>query len=425
MADPATSKTLCHHCGIACGPGSPRLEDKQFCCEGCKMVYKLLSDHGLRGYYSYNKNPGLNRRSSVREDKFAFLDEEKTAATLLTFQSATESHIRFYLPQIHCSSCLYLLENLRRLDRGILSSRVDFAGRQAFVAFDPRLISLRKVADLLTTIGYEPCISLKDLAGGQPLASREKLYRLGIAGFCFGNIMLLSFPEYLGLSAADTGFRTVFRWTALALSLPVIGYAAQPFFLSAWSAIRKRFLNIDAPIVFALLVTFLRSGYEVLTATGSGYFDSLAGIVFFMLAGRYLQDRTQRRLAFDRDYTAYFPVAVTVIQQGGPVSRTLPEIRNGDTLLIHSGELIPADGIITKGAAAIDYSFVTGESFPVPKETGEMVYAGGRQSDGAIEVLVIREVAQSYLTQLWERQEFRQNMPAEQPGSFTNRLSRS
>jgi P-type Cu+ transporter len=388
------------------------------------MVYTLLNGHGLKDYYRYNDRPGINRRPPVREDKFAFLDEERIASRLISFRSETETHVQFYLPQIHCSSCLYLLENLRRLCGGILSCRVDFAARQAFMVFDPARITLREVAQLLATIGYEPYLSLEDLGGKRPGPVRTKVYQLGIAGFCFGNIMLLSFPEYLGLGMTEAPLRGLFRLLNLGLALPVLLFSAQPFFVSAWKSLRQRYLNIDAPIALAVLVTFVRSTYEVLSATGSGYFDSMSGIVFFMLAGRMLQDRTYRQLSFERDYTAYFPIAVTVVQENKIMSKTLPEIQYGDTLLIHPGELIPADAILTRGQASIDYSFVTGESLPVPKETGEVLYAGGRQTGAAIEVLVIKEVAHSYLTQLWEREEFRQKAATASGVSFVTLLSR-
>jgi len=147
-----TMAITCDHCREPCVAGALRLEDKLFCREGCKMVYTLLNGHGLKDYYQYNERPGINRRAPVRDDKFAFLDEERIASRLISFRSDTETHIQFYLPQIHCSSCLYLLENLRRLHSGILSCRVDFAARQAFIVFDQTRITLREVAVLLAIL---------------------------------------------------------------------------------------------------------------------------------------------------------------------------------------------------------------------------------------------------------------------------------
>ena len=133
------------------------------------------------------------------------------------------------------------------------------------------------------------------------------IYQLGVAGFCFGNIMLMSFPEYLGVDASDAGIRGIFRWMNFVLAIPVFLYSALPFYLSSWKSLKHKFLNIDAPIALAIIITFIRSAYEVLSGTGGGYFDSMTGIVFFMLAGRILQDKTYRQLSFERDYTSYFP----------------------------------------------------------------------------------------------------------------------
>jgi len=405
MATTTDKKITCDHCGDPCTAHPVKWDEKVFCCEGCRTVYQLLDRSGLCDYYRLNDKPGLSHAHSSHREKFAFLDDAKMAAPFILFRDEQETHARWYLPQIHCSSCLYLLENLHRLHQGVIASRVDFAAKEVTVLFDHSRISIRQVAELLAAAGYEPYVSLRDLGGTTPVSPRNNIYRLGVAGFCFANIMLLSFPEYFGLGASEEGLRGIFRGLNLALSLPVFFYSAQPFYRNAWSGLRNGFLNIDAPIVLAILVTFVRSVYEVGSGTGSGYFDSMTGIVFFMLAGRMLQDRTHRRLSFERDYRSYFPIAVSVLKEGRETATPLPEIQCGDTLLIHHGELIPADGILTRGQALIDYSFVTGESLPILKEMGELVYAGGKQTGAAIEVLVVKEVAQSYLTQLWSRQE--------------------
>jgi Cu+-exporting ATPase len=323
---------------------------------------------------------------------------------------------------MHCSSCLYLLENLHRINSGIIYSRVNFARKELELSFNPNSVSLRETAELLTHIGYEPYISLNDLKEKRPGLSKSLVYQLGVAGFCFGNIMLLSFPEYLGVEAADEGLRQIFRWISFALAIPVLLYSSRPFYESSWKSLKHRYLNIDAPIALAIIITFVRSAWEVISGTGGGYFDSMSGIVFFMLAGRILQDKTYRQLSFDRDYTSYFPIAVSVLKEGKEIPTALPDIKNGDTLKIHSGELIPADGILTRGKGFIDYSFVTGESQPLRRDMGELLYAGGRQTGAAIEVLVVKEVAQSYLTDLWNRDNFR-NEEKQKP-SFVDLLSR-
>lgn len=417
------TKLQCSHCGEDCPDNKIKLGDKIFCCEGCKLVYEILDENGLCDYYTLNNNPGHSQRIPVRKDKFAFLDDNKIRQQLIQFQDDTQTHITFYIPQIHCSSCLWLLENLHRLDGGVQKVTVNFAQKEALIVFRQQETSLRHIAETLASIGYEPYISLQDLRQQKPRVQRGLIYRLGVAGFCFANIMLLSFPEYFShYGYADVKMNHIFRWLNLALSLPVFFYSAQVFYRSAWGGLKSGFLNIDLPIVLAIIVTFVRSLTDVLTDSGAGYFDSMTGIVLFMLIGRVLQDKTYQGLSFDRDYTAYFPIAVTVLKNGKEVPTALPDIKANDTLLIHNQELIPADGILMKGSAVIDYSFVTGEAIPVHKNIGEIVYAGGKQLEGNIEILTIKEVAQSYLTSLWNREEL--NNPREKQKSFIHLLSR-
>jgi Cu+-exporting ATPase len=425
MASPViTDQQLhCYHCGETCANEKIHVAEKIFCCDGCKMVYQILNEGELCEYYNLNENPGINQRVHVRKDKFAFLDDDKIQVQLISFRDDKQVHVTFYLPQMHCSSCLYLLENLHRLDPGVVSSKVNFTRKEVDIVLLTPQTSLRKVAETLTTIGYEPYISLNDLKEKRPAINKSMVYQLGIAGFCFGNIMLMSFPEYLGIDASEVGLRGMFRWANFALAIPVLLYSSLPFYESSWKSLKHKFLNIDAPIALAIIVTFIRSVWEVISGNGGGYFDSMTGIVFFMLAGRIVQDKTYRQLSFERDYTSYFPIAVSVLKENTEVPTTLPDLKPGDTLLIHNEELIPADGILSKGKAFIDYSFVTGESLPVLKEVGELVYAGGKQTEGNIEILVVKEVAQSYLTKLWNRDEFKKQEQAKSV-SFVHLLSR-
>ena len=416
-------KVTCFHCGEDCDTKPIVANNKLFCCDGCKMVFEILNNSGLCDYYAINNNPGANQKAPVRKDKFSFLADEKICNSLLSFKDDSQTHVTFYLPQIHCSSCLWLLENLHRLNDHIISSKVNFTRKEVDIIFHHGEVSMRQVAELLTSIGYEPYISFNDMKQKKPGYNRSKIFKLGVAGFCFANIMLLSFPEYLGIDAKEQNLVGFFRYLNLFLSLPVFFYSSSEFYLSAWKSLKHGFLNIDAPIVLAVLVTFGRSLFEVFTDTGGGYFDSMSGIVFFMLIGRVMQDKTYEQLSFERDYTSYFPIAVSRIKNGLEEPVALPDIHLDDTLLLHNQELVPADGILTRGTALIDYSFVTGESVPVQKEMGEIIYAGGKQMGSNIELLVIKEVAQSYLTRLWNRDEFKQQKQPEEK-SFVHLIAR-
>lgn len=418
-------KSTCYHCGEPAGGSPVAFDEKVFCCAGCKTVYSILNKNGLCDYYTLNDAPGQSRKTALRPEKFAFLEDADIATQLISYREGGHVQVSFYLPQMHCSSCLWLLENLHQINDGIGSSRVDFAHKDVTILFEEEKITLKKVAELLAEIGYEPHISLNELnKKPRKYYNRQRLYRLGVSGFCLGNIMMLAFPEYLSLVNDPEQMRLTpwFRYLNLTLALPVFFYSAQEFFVQGWKGLRKGFLNIDAPIALAILITFLRSVFEVVTETGGGYFDSMAGIVFFMLIGRVLQEKTQQSLTFDRDYTSYFPVAVNKLIAGKEVPAALPTLRSGDTVVIHNHEIIPADGMLLKGQAAIDYSFVTGESVPVSKNISELIYAGGRQMGGKIELLLVKDVSQSYLTSLWNKAS--QTGSEEDTTSFLHPLAR-
>jgi len=420
-----TTKTHCYHCGEDCPDDHIHIDTKVFCCEGCKMVYEIINQSGLCDYYDISQNPGISQKIKVREGKFAFLDNAEISAKLIHFRDGKQAHVIFYLPQMHCSSCIWLLEHLSKLNKGVKSSTVNFLKREVTIVFDAEQTNLRVIAELLTAVGYEPHISMRDLDGGKVKTyDRARIYKIGIAGFCFANIMLLSFPEYFSSGDINEAtLKTAFTYMNLVLSLPVFFYCAGEFFTSAYKSLKQKFLNIDAPIALAIVITFGRSVFEILTQSGAGYLDSMSGIVFFMLLGRFFQNKTYETLAFDRDFRSYFPIGVTRLNAGAEEQIPVGEIKKGDRLRIHSHEIIPADGILFMGKGNIDYSFVTGESQPSDKCIGELVYAGGKQIGASIEVEVVKEVSQSYLTQLWNNEVFKKQ-EAEKKLSFVHAVSR-
>ncbi|EDM36788.1 Cu(I)-translocating P-type ATPase [Pedobacter sp. BAL39] len=401
-----TQETKCYHCGDDL-PGTPyRVADKQFCCLGCQGVYQILSSHNLTDYYAYNDVPGQTQKHQAKH--FEYLDESTITAKLVDYQDENITVITFYIPAIHCSSCIWLLEHLHKINPAIRQSRIDFLKKQVLVTFKNREISLREVVELLAIIGYEPLISLQDVVKEQKkdLSERSLIRKIAVAGFCFGNVMLLSFPDYFGIGAIERQFSTFFGWLNLVFALPMVFYSGKGYFVSAWANLRKGILNLDFPLALGIAVMFIRSVYEIVSGTGAGFVDTLCGLVFFLLIGKWMQHHTYHHLSFERDYRSYFPVAVTLIKDGAEKPIPLNELAIGNRMLIRSNEIIPADAILLKGEAEIDFSFVTGESKPVRKVLGEVIYAGGRQLGGALEMEVVKPISQSYLTQLWNNETF-------------------
>ena len=415
----------CAHCKDSL-PKKPIWNNKQaFCCQGCKMVYGLLHEHGLQEFYKLDPHAGKTLKDAATQ-QWAYLDLPEIEEKLLNFRQGNGARITLILPNIHCSACIWLLENLYKIKPQIKQSVVNFPRKQINLYWNIEELSLRELVEFLAALGYPPEIRLEEKTekdAARPKIKIGLILKLGIAGFCFGNIMLLSLPEYLDSSSVLEGnYKVFFQWLCLLLSLPVLVYSASEFYKAAWQSLRFKQLTMDVPIVVGIAVLFARSAFEVLASVGPGYFDSLAGLVFFLLVGRWYQQKTYGALNFERDYKSYFPVAVTRIVNQQEETTLLKDLQAGDTILIRYAELIPADAELTIGEGKIDYAFVTGESDLQSRTKGDKLYAGGRHMGGPVQITLKQRVDQSYLTQLWNQQNFTHKATASQ--SLANAVSR-
>ncbi|MDR6301550.1 heavy metal translocating P-type ATPase [Mesonia maritima] len=414
----------CFHCGNNCEKHSVFYDEKNFCCNGCKTVYEIFSTNNLSCYYDLQSAPGAIPKEV--EGKYDYLDNPAIIEKLVEFDDGKLQIVNLYIPHIHCSSCIWILENLHKLQPAIKNAQVDFPKKTIRITYNLEQFNLKEIVKLLNSIGYEPYISLNAYSKGKQKVDRSLIYKLGVAGFAFGNVMFLSFPEYFEVSEFWLEqYKHLFRWLMFGFSIPVVFYAAQEYFISAYKGLRAKILNIDVPISLGILVLFVRSFIEIFMDWGSGFFDSLTGLVFFLLLGKFFQQKTYSFLSFERDYKSYFPIAVTRLnlQENKEENIQVYDIQKGDRLLIRNSELLPVDCILINGKAEIDYSFVTGESEAVHKNSGDKLFAGGKQLSGAIEVEALKSVEQSYLTQLWSNDIFNKNKE-ETFVNLTNRISK-
>lgn len=405
MAAVVQEEVKCYHCGLACEGETFNLDDKPFCCYGCKTVYEILSENGLCEYYSFDKNPGVSLRH-VSEDSFSYLDEPAIRKKVVEFDSDAFARVRFYVPAIHCISCIWLLENLQRLQPGVVKSEVNFAGKTVRIDFNPQQVTLGTLARLITSLGYVPKINLKPERVLNSSETKSLIIKLALAGFAFGNIMLFSFPEYLGLDQQDQSLQVIFSFLNIALAIPVTFYSGRDYFVNAWKSFQQRQINIDVPIAVGLLALFCRSVYDIVFHVGPGYLDSLAGLVFFLLIGRWFQSKTYESLAFDRDYKSYFPLAVHKKVGEEWKAVVVYELVAGDQIRVRNMEIVPADCLLESESAYLDYSFVTGEAKPIWVKKGELVYAGGRLIGHPVILTVEKRTSQSHLTSLWNEAAF-------------------
>ena len=414
MSEKKNNDLICYHCGLTCTDDSIAIGDKLFCCNGCKTAFEILDGSDLCKFYDLNETPGSTPIEFGFKEKYNFLEDESTLQQLYQFVNGYIVTVTLTLPSVHCSSCIWVLESFYRINDGVTNSKVNFLKKQLTISFDSTKTSLRKIVEQLASLGYESDFNLADLQTKVGEKNLRSLYiKIGIAGFAFGNIMLLSLPDYLKkFDTIPENFQIFFSVLNILLALPVLFYCSSDYFKSAWGSLRQKAVNMDVPISLGIITLFVRSVYEIVTLSGFGWMDSFTGLVFLLLLGKLFQEKTYQALSFERDYKSYFPVSVIKLENDEEMSIALSQLKVRDRYLVRNNEIIPADSILINGNGLIDYSFITGESDAHSKVSGDLVYSGGKHQGGAIELEVVKDVSQSYLTQLWNNDVFNKHQEA-------------
>ncbi|MGR3616208.1 MAG: heavy metal translocating P-type ATPase [Paracoccaceae bacterium] len=296
------------------------------------------------------------------------------------------SRIALSLPTIHCQGCISAVERGLNAVPGVTSARVNLTLKRVMIEAD-ETVTASGLIPVLTGLGYEAheldATALS--ATGSDKAGRDLLMRLAVAGFASMNVMLLSVSVWSGASDAT---RDMFHWISAAIAFPAIAFSAQPFFVNAWSALKVRRLNMDVPIVLAILLALFTSLWETTLSGEHAYFDAALTLTFFLLAGRYLDYRTRAvaRSAAEELAALEVPRAVRVTASGVEEEVAVNTLKVGDLVLVRPGGRMPVDGEITQGTSELDRSLLTGETLPVFAEPGQLVSAGEVNLSGPVTI---------------------------------------
>lgn len=286
-----------------------------------------------------------------------------------------EAKLAISVPGVHCGACISTLERALSTHPGVNSARVNLTLKRALIEAEPH-VSPEEIISTINAAGYEAYeLDAGTLAAtAQDKAGRDLLMRLAVAGFASMNVMLLSVSVWSGAEGAT---RDMFHWISAAIAFPTIAFSGQPFFKSAWSALRNKRLNMDVPIVLAISLALVTSLWETMLSGHHAYFDASLTLTFFLLAGRYLDYRTRAIARSAAQELAALEVPRAVRLEEG-LERTLPvsELRVGDLILVRPGGRMPIDGDILEGWSEIDRSLLTGETRPIFAEPGMSVSAG-------------------------------------------------
>jgi len=360
-------------------------EERQFCCSGCRHVYGILNDLGYGEYYALAQASGRDGGPArVSGRGFDDFDDETFHARHVEESGPGRLRAQLYLEGVHCAACVWLVEKLPEVTPGLRSVRLNLATSVAEVEWDGETTRLSAIGRALDNVGYAPHAYRSD--GTRELRRAEDralLIKVGVAAAAAMNIMFLQGALYAGeYSGMASRYTSYFRWLSFGLSLPVVLFAARPFFRAASAGLRRRVPHIDLPISLAVLAAFVYSAYATIRGVGPVYFDSLAALVALLLGARFIQRSAQRR-ALERAESLRAVAFAEFARRldggspdGGSTEVPLAALKVGDRVEVLSGELIPVDGIVLAGRSGLDNAVLTGESEPVEVREGDAVHAG-------------------------------------------------
>lgn len=396
----------CAHCSLPVPRGLVEQDaEHQFCCNGCRTVYGVLHGRGLDRYYDVRESVGGERQAARLVDAdFAELDDPNYAERHVKGRPDGFAETELLLEGVHCAACVWLVERLDRITRGIASARLDLRRASVTVIWDPSVTRLSGVARGLASLGYIP----HPPKGGarEELRRRENrsfMVRAAVAGAIAGNMMLLAIALYGGwFDGMAPEFQTLFRWLSAGLGVISLAWPGRVFFVGAINALRTRTANLDLPIALALGVGGVWGLGNIITGSGEIYFDSLSMLVFLLLVGRWIQHAQQRRAADAVELLfSLTPTRARLLDNGG-AARSVPAdtLRAGDIVEVLADDTIPADGEVVEGVSDVDEALLSGESRPRRTSVGSAVSAGAVNLSGRLAVRVSAPVHEARIAQL-------------------------
>jgi P-type Cu2+ transporter len=390
---PASEPFECSHCGLPVPTGLIEPDaDQQFCCAGCRAVYAAIHARGLDRYYRILRDsPGKAAPARPTGRPYQELDTAEFLDAHAPRVAPGLRCIELYLQGVHCSACVWLVEKLPRVAPGVIESRLDLGRALVKVVWQEDKTDLSNIAQTLDSLGYTPHVG-RD-AVGRDLRKREDrqlLAKIAIAGAGAGNVMLLAFALYGGsFHGMEHQYSSLFRWTSLVIGLVVLLGPGSLFFRGAIAALRTRTAHLDLPIAIGLAAGGIAGTVNTLLDRGDIYFDSLTGLVFLLLVGRYIQRRLERRAADAVELLFSLTPSFAHLREGD-LARDVPieALEIDHVVEVRPGESFPVDGWVIEGDSSVDVSLLTGESRPVPAQLKDKIFAGSINVDRPLLVRV-------------------------------------
>ena len=389
----------CFHCGLPVPAGFDHRvailgEERPMCCHGCQAVAQAIVAGGLERFYEHRTAVSQRPEDLVPEQlrRLALYDQPRLQEG---FVEVDERHLKtasLILEGITCAACVWLSERHVRTLPGVVEFHVNYSTHRARVRWDDSQVRLSDILKAIAAIGY---VAHPYDPGRQDALYRKErqraLRRLAVAGLCSMQVMMLGWSLYaMDYDASDVeDMRTFLRWVSALLTVPVVFYSAQTFFVAAWRELRQGRLGMDVPVALAVILAFVASLWATATHGPDVYYDSVTMFAFFLLTGRYLEMGARHGAGQAAEaLVRLLPATATRLRDGGEELVAVVELVPGDRVLIRPGETVPADGTVVDGRSSVDESLLTGESLPRARSVGDALVGGSTNVESPLEMRV-------------------------------------
>ena len=398
-----SNKVACSHCHLEFD-SSIMIKDESnyFCCSGCQGVFHLLCDEGLDSFYKKSNNVVLSPISKTFEDSSNF-DTPSFYEKFVETNSDGFSKVSLIIEGIHCSACVWLNEKaLHKMD-GVIEADINFTNNKATIVWSDDVVKLSKIINMIRSIGYN-AFAYDSLAQETHANKERKSYylKMAVAIFASMNIMWIAVAQYAGyFSGITQDVKTVLNIAEGILATPVLFYSGLVFFRGAYYALKTKIVNMDLLVATGAALTYFYSIYITLMQSGEAYFDSVSMIITFVLIGKYLEVLSKKNAADTLDMiTKNIPSEVKIVKDGNIATCKLNDVRQGDIVVVSSGEKVLLDGEIVKGSGSFDEANLTGESEPIYKNVGMSVISGTTSIDADIHFIATKDFKHSTLSNI-------------------------
>ncbi|HCE50938.1 MAG TPA: cadmium-translocating P-type ATPase, partial [Shewanella baltica] len=387
----------CFHCQEPVLTGQQfvtRINDRDeiMCCPGCQAVSQAIVDAGLLSYYKFRTEPGSKQNALVPEalTQFSAYDLPEVQQDFVHSEDNIES-VSLSIDGITCAACAWLIEHKVKQLTGVSQVLVNSTTQRAMISWDKRTVKLSDILGQISRIGYQAApYQVDEQELNNKLNSRKFLLRLGLAGFATMQVMMFALALYTGyFTDLDVQYRDYFRWVSMLFATPVVLYSAQPFYFSAIRTLLSGKLNMDVSVSIAIGGAYVASCFATVNGTGEVYFESVSMFTFFLLLGRYFEQKARQKASVSSsNLHKLVPLTAHLMNDNGQEEIPAKKLRLNDVILVKPGEMIAADGVVIEGHTSINEAMLTGEQMPIEKTVASQVYAGTINVDQPIKVSV-------------------------------------